>query len=140
MLNLFARAGAGLYSVNPDLNNFLDASIGGDGRLDIQRDWNVYGGLSWNRLHDVFGTPNTSNTAGLPVTVYNQTIANAGYFQKFNRLSLRFDVSSDNYKYYDTTVGPDFIPNSDRNRNEWREALRLGYDSCRATKSGCAAA
>ena len=98
-------------------------------RLDIQRNWNVYGGASWNRRHDEFGTPNTPNGPGLPVTVYNQSTANVGYFQTFNRFNVRLDGRFDNYNYFNNGLGPaqGVIPNSDRNRNEFREALRFGY-------------
>lgn len=130
MLNAYAKAGFGLYSVDGAFNNFQDVSAGADGRIDIQRDWNIYGGGSWNRRHEERGTPNTVTTAGLPVTVYNQTIGNVGYFQKFNRFSARLDGRFDNYNYFNNGLGPaqGVIPNSDRNRNEWREALRLGYE------------
>lgn len=130
MLNVYAKGGFGLYSVNPQLNNYQDASIGADGRLDIQRNWNVYGGASWNRRHDEFGTPNTPTGIGLPVTVYNQTSANVGYFQQFNRLNVRLDGRYDNYNFFNNGLGPaqGVIPNSDRNRNEFREALRFGYE------------
>lgn len=130
MLNAYAKGGFGFYSVNGDLNNFQDISVGADGRLDIQRNWNVYGGASWNRRHDEFGTPNTPNGIGLPVTVYNQSTANVGYFQTFNRLNVRLDGRFDNYNFFNNGLGPaqGVIPNSDRNRNEWREALRFGYE------------
>ena len=130
MLNVYARGGLGFYTVDPGINNYQDVSVGGDGRLDIQRNWNAYGGASWNRRHEVFGTPNTPNAPGaFPVTVYNQTSANVGYFQTFNRLNVRLDGRFDNFMYYDNNLGPAFgvITNSDRNRNEWREALRFGY-------------
>jgi hypothetical protein len=129
-LSAYAKGGFGLYSVDGALNNYQDASIGADGRLDIQRNWNVYGGGSWNRRHEEHGTPNTVNAPGSPVTVYNQTSGNVGYFQKFNRFSARLDGRYDNFNYLDNALGPaqGVIPNSDRNRNEWREALRLGYE------------
>lgn len=130
MLNAYAKGGFGFNSVNGPLNNFQDVSVGADGRLDIQRNWNVYGGLSWNRRHDEFGTPNTPSGIGLPVTVYNQSSANVGYFQGFNRLNVRLDGRFDNYDFFNNGLGPaqGVIPNSDRNRNEWREALRFGYE------------
>ena len=130
MLNVYAKGGFGFFSVDSSLNNFQDVSAGVDGRIDIQRDWNIYGGASWNRRHEEFGTPNTVTGVGLPVTVYNQTIANLGYFQKFNRISARLDTRFDNYVYFNNGLGlaEGVIPNSDRNRNEFREALRLGYE------------
>ena len=130
MLNVYAKGGFGLYSINPQLNDYQDVSVGADGRLDIQRNWNVYGGASWNRRHDEFGTPNTPTGIGLPVTVYNQTSANVGYFQQFNRLNVRLDGRYDNFNFFNNGLGPaqGVIPNSDRNRNEFREALRFGYE------------
>ena len=130
MLNAYAKGGFGFYGVDSSLNNYQDASIGADGRLDIQRDWNVYGGGSWNRRHEEHGTPNTVNQPGVPVTVYNQTSGNMGYFQKFNRFSARADARFDNFGYINNGLGPaqGVLPNSDRNRNEWREALRFGYE------------
>ena len=130
MLNFFALGRFALYGVDPSLNDYQDVSVGGDGRLDIQRDWNVYGGASWNRLHEERGSPNTTNFVGQPITVFNQTSANLGYFQKFNRLSVRLDGRFDNFVYFDNGLGPaqGVIINSDRNRNEWREALRFGYE------------
>jgi hypothetical protein len=130
MLNAYAKGGLGFYGVDSSFNNYQDVSVGTDGRFDIQRDWNVYGGGSWNRRHEERGAPNTVTTSGLPVTVYNQAIGNVGYFQKFNRFSARADGRLDNYNYFNNGLGPSqgVIPNSDRNRNEWREALRLGYE------------
>jgi hypothetical protein len=130
MLNAYAKGGFGFYGLNPSLNNYQDASVGANGRLDIQRNWNTYGAASWNRRHEEFGTPNTPTNVGLPVTVYNQTSANAGYFQAFNRLNVRLDGRYDNFNFFNNGLGPaeGVIPNSDRNRNEWREALRFGYD------------
>jgi hypothetical protein len=130
MLNFYAIGGFGIYSVDPSLNNYQDAAVGGNGRLDIQRDWNVYGAASWNRAHEEHGTPNTPTNPGTPVTIYNQATANAGYFQKFNRLSVRLDGRFDNFNYFNNGLGPaqGVIPNSDRNHNEWREALRFGYE------------
>lgn len=130
MLNLFALSRIGLYSVDSSLNNYQDISAGGTGRFDIQRNWNVYGGGSWSRLHEANGSPNTPSLPGLPVTVFNQTTANVGYFQKFNRLSARADGRFDNFTYQNNGLGPaqGVIPNSDRDRSEWREALRVGYE------------
>lgn len=130
MLNAYAKGGLGFYSVDSAFNNFQDVSLGTDGRFDIQRDWNVYGGASWNRRHEERGAPNTVSTAGLPVTVYNQAIGNVGYFQKFNRFSARLDGRLDNFVFFNNGLGPanGVIPNSDRDRNEFREAARVGYE------------
>ena len=129
MLNFFANGTFGLYSADY-LSNYQDVSVGTDGRVDIQRDWNVYGGASWNRRHEERGTPNTVTTVGVPVNIYNQLVANVGYFQRFNRLSARLDGRMDNYVYQNQGPGPaaGTIFNSDRNRTEFRESGRVGFE------------
>ena len=65
-----------------------------------------------------------------PCTVYNQLIGNVGYYQKFNRLSARLDGRIDNYVYFNNGLGSaeGVIPNSDRDRTEFRELARVGYE------------
>lgn len=129
MLNFYAKGNIAIYSVD-QLNNFQDFSAGTTGRVDIEQNWNIYGGASFNRAHEDRGSPNSTTTAGQAVTLYNQISANAGYYQKFNRFSARLDGRLDNYNYLTTGLGPSSgsLFNADRNRNEFRETLRLGYE------------
>ena len=128
MLNLTARGNIGFYTAAP-AQNYQDVSIGADGRFDIQRNWNTYGGMWFNRRHEDPGTPNTV-TGPSNVTIYNQLTGTAGYYQKINRLSGRGEFTADNYNYFDNGLGvaQGVVPNSDRNRTELRESLRLGYE------------
>lgn len=127
-LNLFARGGFGIYGTDAS-QNYQDVSVGGTGRLDIQRDWNLYGGASFTHGHEELGTPNTI-TGSFQPTVFNQTSANVGYYQRFQALNVRVDGRMDNYSYLNNGQGPSqgFILNTDRNRTEFREALRVGYE------------
>jgi hypothetical protein len=130
MLNFYGKGNFGLYSVD-SMNNFFDYGFGSTGRYDItDRDWNVYGGASFNHAHEDRGSPNSTATAGQPVTTYNQISANGGYFQRFNRLSVRLDGRLDNYAYLNPGLGPSAgsIYNFDRNRTEYRESMRVGYE------------
>lgn len=128
MLNVFAKGAFGFYSANAT-ENFQDLSFGADGRIDIQRNWNTYGGASWSRRHEERGTPNTV-TSTFPPNLYNQIVANLGYYQAFNRFSVRADGRMDNYNYLNSGPGPaaGAIFNGDRDRTEFRETLRLGYE------------
>ena len=129
MLNFFAIGAIGFYGGDNSSNNYGDFSVGADGRLDIQRDWNTYGGASFNRLHEEAGTPNAAlNTT--QVTRYNLIVGNLGYFQTFNRFSVRLDSRVDNYVYDPNSLGPNqgVIATTDRDRTEIREALRLNYE------------
>ncbi len=127
MLNIFARGAFGFYSASSILN-YQDLSAGLDGRVDIQRGWNVYGGASFNRKHEDPGSPNVATFVAQ--TIYNQTTANVGYYQEFNRLNVRLDGRLDNYVYFNNGLSPvqGVVQNSDRNRTEFREAARFGYE------------
>lgn len=128
MLNLYARGGFAFYGADAG-QNYQDFSIGADGRLDIMREWNTYGGLSFNRRHEELGTPNTV-TGQFQPTIYDQLSANVGYYQRFGPIKARLDSRLDNFSYFNNDTGPaqGVIPNSDRNRIEFRESLRLGYE------------
>ena len=128
MLNFIARGNFGFYSAN-STENYQDFTIGTDGRIDIQRGWNVYGGASFNRLHEDRGTPNTVTSTFEP-NKYNQISANVGYYQELNRFSVRLDGRLDNYNFVNSGPGPaaGVMFNGDRDRTELREALRLGYE------------
>lgn len=126
-LNFFGKGNIGLFSVS-NTPNFSDFSFGADGRYDIQRDWNVYAGGSFSHNHEDPGTPNAA-TGAVPPNLYDQIAGNVGYFQKFNRLSVRADGRLDNYNYVNnfTSVGGS-LASGFRNRTEWRESLRAGYE------------
>jgi hypothetical protein len=128
MLNAYARGNIGFYTAAP-AQNFQDVSVGVDGRIDIQRDWNTYGGFSFNRKHEDPGLPNTP-TGQTDVTIYNQVTGLVGYYQKVNRLSGRAEFGVDTYNYFNNGLGiaEGVVPNSDRNRVEFRESLRFGYE------------
>jgi len=131
MLNFFARGGFGFYSAD-STQNFQDFSVGANGRVDIQRNWNVYGGGSFSRGHEELGTPNTATGTFQP-NIYNQLSANVGYFQQLGFFKVTLDGRLDNYNYQNNANGPaqGVILNSDRNRTEFRESLRLGYEFIR---------
>ena len=128
MLNLYARGVFGFYDAASSAN-YQDFAVGANGRLDIQRDWNTYGGVSYNRRHDDPGAPNTV-LGFTQITKYDQLNANLGYYQKYNRLSGRLEVNIDNFNYFNNGLGlaQGVVPNSDLNRTQFREALRFGYE------------
>jgi len=128
MLNFYARGDIGFYT-SASAQNYQDVAVGAEGRLDIQRNWNAYGSVSFNRKHEDPGLPNTvSGPAG--VTIYNQWSGRAGYYQKINRLSGRVEFAVDRLTFFDNGLGvaQGVVPNSDRDRTELRESLRIGYE------------
>lgn len=128
MLNFFARGNFGVFTATP-LPDFSDYAIGTDGRFDIKRDWNIYGGASFNHSHEDPGTPNAAIGSNSP-NLYDQITGNVGYYQKFNRLDLRADARIDNYNYLNPGPGAaaGLVNNYQRDRTEYREALRIGFD------------
>lgn len=126
MLNLFASGALGFYA-DHGREDFQDYRFGFEGRLDIQRNWNVYGGAQFNRLHEERGDPNATSFS--KPNRYNRITANLGYYQKFNRFSVKLDTRFDDFTYVNNrgaTVGA--ISNPDRDRSEYTETLRLGYE------------
>lgn len=128
MLNFFARGGFGIYSADAG-QNFQDFSVGTDGRYDIQRNWNIVGGASFNRSHEALGTPNTVTGTFQP-TIFNQISANLGYHQQVGQFKAQFDGQMDNFNYLNNPTGPaqGTILNTDRDRTEFRESARFGYE------------
>jgi hypothetical protein len=126
MLNFYANANFGIYTADAT-QNYQDFSFGTDGRYDIQKEWNTYGGISYSRGHEALGTPNTV-TGQLQPNFYYQLTGNAGYYQRFGDFKTRIDGRVDNYNYQNNPFVPGTIPNSDRDRTEIRESLRVGYE------------
>src|SRR5471032_1335374 len=127
MLNFFAKGNFGIFSATTT-PNFTDFSFGTDGRYDIQRDQNAYAGASFNHNHEDPGTPNAA-VGAVPPNLYDQISGNLGYFQKFNRFSARADGRVDNYNYTNNQTSVNgSLPNFYRDRTEYRESLRAGYE------------
>ena len=133
-LNFFARGSIGLFAAT-SIPNYTDYSVGTDGRYDIGRDWNGYGGGSFSHSHEDPGTPNGA-TGAVPPNLYDQIAGNVGYFQKFNRLSVRADGRIDNYHYTNNFVSVNgSLPSFARDRTEFRESLRTGYEFMEGTQA-----
>lgn len=127
-LNFFAKGAFGFYSADAT-QNYQDVNAGFDGRYDISPNSNFYGGAAYTRAHYFPGTPNAV-VGAFPVSVYNQYTTNVGYFQQFGRFRARLDGQMDAYDYLNNGQGVNqgFSNNSDLNRIEWRQALRIGYE------------
>jgi hypothetical protein len=126
MLNLFASGAVGLYADHTS-ENYKDVRVGFDGRLDVQRNWYLYGGAQFNHMHEDRADPNATSF-GKP-NEYNLFSGNLGYYQKFNRLSIKLDGRMDDYAYTNNRGAvPGVITNRDRDRREYTESLRIAYE------------
>lgn len=128
MLNAYARGAFGFFNATP-VQNYADYSLGVDGRYDIYRDATVYGGLRFAQGHEIPGLPNTVQ-APIGPTVFTQATGAAGYYQKITRFSVRAELQADRFRYVDNGLGlaQGVVPNNDRDRTEFRESLRFGYE------------
>jgi hypothetical protein len=116
-----------IYADNSDENR-LDWNVGVDGRLDVTRDTQVAANMSYSQLHEDRGDPN-SPAAAVEPTEYTLFDAGGSVSQHFNRLLVKVNGGYSNYNYDDvlSTAGT-VIDQDDRDRVEYVEGLRLGYD------------
>ena len=123
-LSLNASADFGRYA-DEGSEDYDDFALGIDGRLDIRRTTNVFGGVGLQELHEDRGSPDDVN--GISPTEFDIRSANFGYFQRFNRLSVRIQGIFDQYDFDDTPTTLTVINNDDRDRDVSRASLRFAY-------------
>lgn len=119
------KADVGLYASETD-ENFVDGSARIGANYDVIADGTVTGGLGYARLHEDRSSPD--DVGGSEPTTYYRGDANAGYTHRFNRLNAGIGLTARSFDYEDTDAVGGSIDNSDRNRLETEEALRLGYE------------
>ena len=126
-LNFNAGVAKSFYNSHSGENR-LDWNVGMDGRLDVTRDTQFNGALSYQKLHEDRGDPNSPGASSEPVP-YKLFNASAGIDQRFNRMTAGVSASLDDYNY-DNVVSTTGVPiNQDfRDRKEYTENLKLGYD------------
>lgn len=120
-LNFVAGAEAGYYDEN-DSENYVDAFVGSDLRLDVSRDSHLTAALKYSKLHEGRDSPN--DAGGIEPTEYSLLAADAGYANDFGLISFGISSKLDRYDYDD--VGA--INNDDRDHDAWQGTLRLGVD------------
>ncbi|TKW61357.1 MAG: hypothetical protein DI628_01650 [Blastochloris viridis] len=98
-----------------------------DGRVDVLRDTSIGGGVSYARDHEDRGNPNTIGSPDEPIE-YTTKIARIGAYRGLGRANARFDseVKQLEYDNGQTAAGVP-LNNSARDRNEYTQTLRLGY-------------
>jgi hypothetical protein len=125
-LNFLASADVFKYADNTSENR-EDLNLAGDFRVDVMKDINFYGGAAYRQLHEERGSPNDAN--GLKPAKYNLQSTNLGYFQAFDRFSVRLDGRADQYTYADVPTSSGIVREVDRNRLDTQESIRFGYDT-----------
>lgn len=118
-------ADLGFYASEND-ENFVDAAASAGANYDVTANGRVDGSVGFARKHEDRSSPD--DVGGTEPTIYYQGDASAGYTHRFNRLSVGADVVARAFTYEDTDAAVGSINNSDRDRVETEEGIRLGYD------------
>jgi len=126
MLNLNAYGAFGFYN-NANSQNYQNFGVTTDGRLDILRDMYLTGNAGFNRTTEALGTPDVA-FAESP-TVVNTVPVNITLNQRFNRLFYQLSAGYSLFSYQDnSTISANVLPSASRDRNEFAENLRAGYE------------
>lgn len=106
--------------------NYEDLSATAGVRYDALPGGTITADAGLARLHEDRSSPD--DAGGTEPTEYNVAKASAGYLQRFNRLAVRLDLSARDLTYSDVSSGSGTVDNSDRDRLETDESLRVSYD------------
>jgi hypothetical protein len=124
-LHVLASGTLGWYG-NAPTQNYQNYGIIVDGRVDIYTDVYATWLTGFRRSTEALGTPNVS-FAQAP-TVVDTLPIEFGLYQQFNRVFYQLGVRATRYWYYDySTISGFGLPGSSRERWEYSESLKIGY-------------
>lgn len=125
-LNLHADSSINRYASH-DSENYTDYTLSADGRLDVLRDFRLYGGAGYQIRHEPRSSPD--NQGGVEPTEYTVYGANAGAEKEFNRLSFRLDGKAERYRYDNVqNAAGATLDQSGRDRDQYEVGLKTGYE------------
>jgi len=127
-LNVFGDADVAFYADNND-EDYEDFNLGANGRLDVRRDSFVTGSLIYSELHEDRGSADDVN--GDEPTEYDSLFPQLGFEHGFGRFRLNLDGQLQRLDFDDVDAPGTFpgrINNDDRDRDQWRGGIRLGYE------------
>ena len=97
-----------------------------EGRYDISPQTNVYGGFRRAQEHEDRESPDFRN--GYYPTEYHSLKGYAGWFHRFDRLSLRIGGTSRKFEFNNVPFTNGVINNTDRNRMQYTGGARVSYE------------
>jgi hypothetical protein len=108
--------------------SYSNVNVATDGRLDIENNVYLSGGLAYQVNHEDRASPNSLINQKTP-TFYQQETGQMAYVHEAGRLGVRFDSSVNSYFYdnNETDAGTP-IAESYRNRIEYYAAPRIEYE------------
>jgi hypothetical protein len=126
MLNFGAYGAFGFYN-SATSQNYQNFGFNTDGRLDIQRDWNLSASAAFTGTTEAFGSPDVTQSQA-PSVVYAVPLS-LSMFQRFNRLYYQATLGATALRYSDySQLNTNALPAGSRDRNEFGETLRTGYE------------
>lgn len=125
-LHLLASGIAGFYA-SASSQDYRNYTLQADGKIDIYTDFYATWSAAFKQNTEALGTPNVV-FAQAP-TVVNSIPIVLGLYQRFNRLFYQWKGSATRYTFYDnSTIISTGLPAASRDRTEYEESLRIGYD------------
>lgn len=120
------NGGFGFYANAPS-QNYQNYTARVDAKLEIQQDFYVPVSVGYRRQTEPLGTPNT--TAVSAPTVVDIIPVRIGLYQRFNRFFYEASASATRYWHHDfSNLVSGGLPASSRDRIEYEERIRLGYE------------
>jgi hypothetical protein len=120
-LNLFAASDIGYYADN-DSENYVDYTLGGDGRIDATRDTSLDWAISHVQRHEDRGS--VDDGGGAEPNEFTVLTPEISLSQSFGRFSLKVGGGLQRFDFDDSST----TNHDDRDRDEWEGTLRLGYE------------
>ena len=108
--------------------DYVDANIRVDGRIDVRRESFMRAWVGFDRLHEERGSPDVSGAWDEPA-VYYRTTGNMSYHHGFNRFSLTAGGGVSRYDYKSVALREGGSQNlSIRDRNVYNLNARMAYE------------
>jgi len=127
-VRLIAAGGFGFYPA-ANTQNFQNYLFQADGKLDIREDFYATGLIAFRQATEPLGTPNNTGGIAQAPTVVDSIPVEASLYQKFNRFFYQVTGTATKYWYYDNSfIATGGLPASSRDRTEYEERVRLGYE------------
>ncbi|CAN0450370.1 unnamed protein product, partial [Discosporangium mesarthrocarpum] len=126
-LRVQGRGKVARYASNgaEDHENF---EVGADGRIDIQRDFQIVGAINFESASESRGS--VDDAGGRNRTEFSVLSLQTGLKKRWNRgtINVSGGISHLDFDDVPTGNGSAIINNDDRDRNEYQTAIRGGYD------------
>ncbi len=125
-IRALAYGGFGFY-VSAPTQNFQNYGLLVEGKFEILQDVYVTAKIGYQRNTEALGTPNVA-FAQAP-TVVDSIPVEVSLYQRFNRFFYQLTAAAIKYTYYDySTISSVGLPGTSRDRTDYVERVRLGYE------------